>query len=229
MMQAIENNEITPFPELPTELVRDILEFAAFSCRATSLTLTLVSSFVRLWTLPSVYNTVVLRTSGDVKSFLQSISSLSTSNHSKLIPNVTPTQHVKHLAIFALGPLQSIEQIIAQCPNVSSLACGFSLSSYAAINLKLPTAATIVEIPSQAHIQERHLLGLSCRDGIPFPLLSQDTTHLHVQISTLQVLLSLLQMHKQLPVLTHLALRIPSTLLATPHSASLFFQEFTRV
>lgn len=236
--KSIERNDIIPFPHLPTELIRcvfnalsfciisscifrEIVELAA-SCRTTSLALTLVSSFVRLWSLPSIYNAVVLRNSGDVKSFLHSISSSLTD--SILIPNVPLAHHVKHLAIFALGPLQSIEGVIMHCPNVSSLACGFSLSSYSAINLKLPTAATITEIPSETHIRERHLLGLSCRDGIPFALLSQDITHLHVQITSLQVLLSLLQTHKQLPVLTHLALRIPSTLLATPHSASLFFK-----
>ncbi|KAJ3900702.1 hypothetical protein F5879DRAFT_907009 [Lentinula edodes] len=224
MVKDSENNTIIPFQvaDLPVELIREILEFAAFSCSKTSLALTFVSSTFRRWTLPILYSTVVLRTASDVKSFLHALTSSYTPN-SPLIHPTPLSQNVKHLAIFALGPLQFIEKIITCCSNVQSLACGFSLTSYASIRLKL-TTTIIVEVPPQTQIRERHLLGLSCRDSIPFSLLSQDTTHLHVQISSLQVLLSLLQMHKQLPILSHLALRIPSTLLATRHSASLFFK-----
>jgi len=219
----MNTTEIITFPELPTELIREIIEFAASSCTKTRLTFISVSSAIRFWTLPILYNTVVLRTASDVKSFWHTISSSPTSNP-QLVPHIPLSMRVQHLAIFALGPLQSIEDIITRCENVQSLACGFSLSSYAASNLKLPTAATIHEFPAQSQIRERHLLGSSARDGIPFPLLSQDTTHLHVQISSLQVLLSLLQIHEQLPVLTHLALRIPSKLLASRYSAALFFK-----
>ncbi|KAJ4483372.1 hypothetical protein J3R30DRAFT_3367073 [Lentinula aciculospora] len=222
MTNILDNQAIPPFADLPIELIREILDFAAFSCHKTSLNLTLVSPTFRIWILPILYSTVVLRTASAVKSFLHALSFPYTTN-SSLLPPVPLTQHVKHLAIFALGPLQSIEKIITSCSNVQTLACGFSLTSYASINPKLPTA-TIIEIPSQTQIRERHLLGLSCRDSIPFSLLSRDTTHLHAQISSLQVLLSLLQMHKQMPILSHLALRIPSTLLATRHSASLFFK-----
>ncbi|KAJ3803009.1 hypothetical protein GGU11DRAFT_763547 [Lentinula aff. detonsa] len=222
MGKFTESSALLPFPDLPIELIREILDFAAFSGSKTSLSLTLVSSTFRIWTVPILYSTVVLRNASDVKSFLHALSSPYAFDSPLVLP-VPLSQHVKHLAIFALGPLQHIEKIISRCSNVQSLACGFSLASYASINLKLPTA-TVVEIPSQTQIIERHLLGLSCRDSIPFSLLSQDTTHLHAQISSLQVLLSLLQMHKQLPILSHLALRIPSTLLATRHSASLFFK-----
>ncbi|KAJ3724544.1 hypothetical protein C8R42DRAFT_662109 [Lentinula raphanica] len=223
MVNYPEDSAILPFPDLPVELIREILDFAALSCRKTSLSLTLVSSTLRIWTVPILYSTVVLHTASDVKNFLHALSSPYSPNSRLVLP--TPlAQNVKRLAIFALGPLQHIEKIISQCSNAQSLACGFSLASYASINLKLPTATVTVELPSQTQIIERHLLGMSCRDAIPFSLLSQDTTHLHAQISSLQVLLSLLQMHKQLPVLSHLALRIPSTLLATRHSASLFFK-----
>ncbi|KAF9070530.1 hypothetical protein BDP27DRAFT_1323424 [Rhodocollybia butyracea] len=145
----MNTTEIITFPELPTELIREIIEFAACSCTKTRLTFISVSSAIRFWTLPILYNTVVLRTASDVKSFWHTISSSPTSNP-QLVPHIPLSMRVQHLAIFALGPLQSIEDIITRCENVQSLACGFSLSSYAASNLKLPTAATIHEFPAQS-------------------------------------------------------------------------------
>ncbi|KIK67350.1 hypothetical protein GYMLUDRAFT_37449 [Collybiopsis luxurians FD-317 M1] len=218
MDQSTLHNNVVPFPDLPTELVREILESAAENSKSC-LTLTLVSSAVRFWIIPIMYHNVVLRNAHQVKGFLHALSSAHTAQSPRLTPFVPLCQHVRQLAIFALGPLRTIEDVITRCTNVQRFACAFSLPSY--VSIKLPVAS-VVHFPTQP--REHHLLGLSCRDGIPWTLLGKDTTHLHIQISSLQVLLSLLQMHNQLPLLTHLALRIPSTLLATPYSTSLFFK-----
>ncbi|KAF8922580.1 hypothetical protein CPB85DRAFT_60388 [Mucidula mucida] len=194
---------IQPFPDMPLDILREIFDFASTSSRQTAVSLTLVSSFARHWTLPIIYRNVVLISARAVTSFLEAISD---STRSNLTPYVPLCRRVKTLGIFALGPMPSIQKIISYCTDMQSLACGFSLRSYSHHVALQPSPIH----PSQASGPlEKHFLGLSCRDGIPFSLISSNTTHLHLQIS-MDVLPSVTSVLGHLPGLTHLALSIPT-------------------
>ncbi|KAK0484363.1 hypothetical protein EDD18DRAFT_1197134 [Armillaria luteobubalina] len=162
---------IRAFPAVPIDILRHIFEFASASSVATGLSLTLVSTHVRHWTLPIMYKNVVLSSS----------------------------RGLKNLGIFALGPLPSIEKIISMCDNVESLACGFSLHTYL-----LSHHHTLL-----SHIAcEKHFLGPSCRDGVPFHLISPQTTRVHVQLS-LEDIHFIAEIHNYVSAITHLAVSIP--------------------
>ncbi|KAK1235023.1 hypothetical protein PQX77_001765 [Marasmius sp. AFHP31] len=156
----------------------------------------------RRWTLPSLYNTVVLRSATSVKHFSNALQS-STFHDSKLDPPTPLCQLVKHLGILALGPVNTVQKIISRCTDLRSLACGHSGTLIQSDALLYPK------------LHERHLLGFSCRDGIPFSQLSPGVTHLHVQIAVWEALPTLLQLQDHLPRLTHLALSIPGTILGS--------------
>ncbi|KAK0486103.1 hypothetical protein IW261DRAFT_1559527 [Armillaria novae-zelandiae] len=187
---------IRTFPGVPIDILRQIFEFASASSVATGLSLTLVSTHVRHWTLPIVYRNVVLSSSRAVTLFLETITS---SAAPRLAPVVPLCNRVKNLGIFALGPLPSIEKVISMCDNVESLACGFSLHTYL-----LSHHHTLL-----SHVAyEKHFLGPSCRDGIPFHLISPQTTHIHVQLS-LEDFHFIAEIHNYVSAITHLAVSIP--------------------
>ncbi|KAH9948553.1 hypothetical protein B0H21DRAFT_777793 [Amylocystis lapponica] len=156
------------FSNLPVELLRDIFEHAAFSDRATARALTRVSSTVRRWTDPVLFHTVVLSTARDLRAFLTAIDNK---------PSEFVRMRVKHLGIFALGPVQSIDRVISACTGVRSLACGFSLPSYKQMR-GCGTMQTLVRS------REQHLLGLSCRDGWDAGLIAPAVTHLRIHITS---------------------------------------------
>lgn len=156
------------FAMLPTELIRDIFELAAAD-RATALALARVSSFVRRWTEPVLYHTVVLSSARDLRAFCAAIASKSAEFVST---------RVKHLGIFALGPIQSIDRVIHACRGVESLACGFSLPVY-----KQMQGSDVMQALTAS--REQHLLGLSCRDGWDASLIGPSVTHLRVHITSL--------------------------------------------
>ncbi|KAK0195712.1 hypothetical protein F5146DRAFT_301410 [Armillaria mellea] len=184
------------FPGVPIDILRQIFELASASSVATALSLTLVSTHVRHWTLPIIYRNVVLSSSRTVTLFLETISSSATPS---LAPVVPLSSRVKNLGIFALGPLPSIEKIISMCDNVKSLACGFSLHTY----LLSHHHALLSHVAC-----EKHFLGPSCRDGIPFHLISPHTTHVHVQLS-LEEFHFIAEIHNYVSAITHLAVSIP--------------------
>ncbi|KAH9858812.1 hypothetical protein C2E23DRAFT_718147 [Lenzites betulinus] len=155
------------FSNLPVELVRDVFEHAARDDRATARTLTLVSSAVKQWTDPILYDTVVLSTARALKAFVAAITSK---------PASFARTRVRNLGIFTIGPMQSIDRVLAACAGVQSLACGFSLPAY--IQVRGPDA------PPRAHtLREQHLLGAACRDGWDAALVGPAVTHLRIHLA----------------------------------------------
>ncbi|KZV70699.1 hypothetical protein PENSPDRAFT_651284 [Peniophora sp. CONT] len=155
---------MSPFAALPVELVRDILELAADGDLSTSVTLSRVNRAVKYWTEPSLYETVVLESASALSSF------------AAVLQRRPPiAAHVKHLGLLAPGPLPTVHRILHACARVPSLACGFSLPSYAS---QYPD-----EPPLALAAREQHLLMSACRDGRWETALSSPyTTHLRLHI-----------------------------------------------
>ncbi|ESK97122.1 hypothetical protein Moror_6343 [Moniliophthora roreri MCA 2997] len=208
----MDNNDHSQieFPPLPIDIFREIVEFASYSSRPTALALTLVSSATRSWSLSAIYETVLLRSVAAVKQFQFSVRSSSRPN-SRLAVRFPVARRVKHLGIMALGPINLVQDIITQCSNLESLACGIPFPQQTA------TTRQYTQSPTKP-VVERHLLGISCRDGIPFSALSPHVTHLHVQLASCQALSSLSDLHDHLPDLTYLALSLPTKALTGFHS-----------
>ncbi|KAI0093064.1 hypothetical protein BDY19DRAFT_406137 [Irpex rosettiformis] len=160
----------TLLASLPSELHLIILEYAASSL-ATALSLSLVSTWVHTLVQPYLYHTVVLSTSRALSSFHTTLSSK---------PRCRASTHVKHLGIFAPGPVETIDKILSLCHGIDSLACGFSLPSYKEFQPSPPSLNPI------SSIKEQHLLSLSCRDGWDVSLVSPTVTHLRVHITSPQ-------------------------------------------
>ncbi|TFK90587.1 hypothetical protein K466DRAFT_583622 [Polyporus arcularius HHB13444] len=156
------------FSNLPVELVRDILEHAALSDHATARNLTLVSSAVRHWTDPILYNTVVLSSARSLRAFLAAIANK---------PSDFVRTRVHNLGIFTVGPVQSIDRVLTACAGVRSLACGFSLPSY-------KQSQGVAALQSLAQPREQHLLGVACRDGWDASLVGPTVTHLRIHLTS---------------------------------------------
>ncbi|KAH9892495.1 hypothetical protein C8Q73DRAFT_666361 [Cubamyces lactineus] len=156
------------FSNLPVELVRDILEHAAHSDRATARNLTLVSSAVKRWTDPILYDTVVLSTARSLRAFVAAIANK---------PSEFMRTRVRNLGIFTLGPVQSIDRVLKACAGVQSLACGFSLLSY------MQTQGSDA-LQSLKQPREQHLLGVACRDGWDASLVGPTVTHLRIHLTS---------------------------------------------
>ncbi|CDO74458.1 hypothetical protein BN946_scf184979.g13 [Trametes cinnabarina] len=156
------------FSNLPVELVRDIFEHAAHADRATARNLTLVSSTVRHWTDPILYDTVVLSTTRSLRAFVAAIANK---------PSEFVRSHVRNLGIFTLGPVQSIDRVLKACAGVHSLACGFSLPSY------MQTHGSEA-LQSLKEPREQHLLGVACRDGWDASLVGPTVTHLRIHLTS---------------------------------------------
>lgn len=171
----------------------------------TALDLTSVSSQVRLWTLPIIYHTVILKTAKDITRFSRSVVGCGTIQSEPL------PLYVKNLGVFALGPLTTIRDIIVSCANAQNAAYGFSLAGY--VHVLGNTSQTL---PAASPI-EHHFLSQSAREGLDIPFINPKSTHLHVQLST-RDLPTLLALQGQLPCLTHLAISLPSTAVSAWHS-----------
>ncbi|KAH9839523.1 uncharacterized protein C8Q71DRAFT_516033 [Rhodofomes roseus] len=156
------------FSNLPAELLRDVFEHAAALDPATARTLSLVSSAVRHWTEPLLYETVVLSSSRSLRSFLAAVSSK---------PAGFVRTRVKHLGIFALGPVQSIDRVLNACEGVDSLACGFNLPGYKQVQ-------GCGALQALQGSREQHLLGLSCRDGWDTTVVAPSVTHLRIHVTS---------------------------------------------
>ena len=156
------------FSNLPVELVRDILEHAAISDRATARNLTLVSSAVRHWTDPILYHTVVLSSARSLRAFVAALASK---------PASFVSTSVRNLGIFTPGPVQSIDRVLCACAGVRSLACGFSLPTYQQTH-----GARAIE--ALAAPREQHFLGAACRDGWDASLVGRTVTHLRIHLAS---------------------------------------------
>ncbi|KZT72076.1 hypothetical protein DAEQUDRAFT_723243 [Daedalea quercina L-15889] len=156
------------FSNLPAELLRDIFEHAAASDPATARTLSLVSSAIRHWTEHFLYHTVVLSSSRSLRSFLAAISTK---------PAEFVRTRVKHLGIFAVGPVQSIDRVLHACRGVDSLACGFNLPGYKQVQ-------GCGALQALRGSREQHLLGLSCRDGWDTTVIAPSVTHLRIHVTS---------------------------------------------
>ncbi|KAH9935488.1 uncharacterized protein B0H18DRAFT_975902 [Fomitopsis serialis] len=159
--------ELSVFSNLPAELLRDIFEHAAADL-ATARTLSLVSSAVRRWTEPLLYQTVVLSSSRSLRSFLTAVCNK---------PADFVRTHVRHLGIFALGPVQSIDRVLRACRGVDSLACGFNLPGYKQVQ-------GCDALQALGGSREQHLLGLSCRDGWDTTVVAPSVTHLRIHVTS---------------------------------------------
>lgn len=187
------------FARLPNELLHDVFRHAASADTPTALALTLVSSWVRHIVEPILYNTVVLSSARGVHAFLDALA------HK---PGDFGSSTVKHLGIFAQGPVEAIDKVLDACKGVDSLACGFSLPSY-------KDSHGCHTVQTLEHPKEQHLLGLSCRDGWDVGLVGPTVTHLRVHLGSPQRLpvphgdpidASNLDSLSYLPHLTHLAI-----------------------
>ncbi|PSR81160.1 hypothetical protein PHLCEN_2v6495 [Hermanssonia centrifuga] len=158
------------FAGLPTELLCEVFEHAAVADKSTALALSLVSSWTRQLVDPLLFRTVALSTSHAVEAFVFALSKK---------PDAFANSHVKHLGIFALGPVEAIDKVLDACKGVDSLACGFSLPGYK--HLHGCDTMQALEAP-----KEQHLLGLSCRDGWDIGLVVPTVTHLRIHVSSPQ-------------------------------------------
>ncbi|KAI0675217.1 hypothetical protein C8Q78DRAFT_965094 [Trametes maxima] len=156
------------FSNLPVELVRDVFEHAAHSDRTTARNLTLVSSSVKHWTDPILYDTVVLSTARSLRAFVAAIANK---------PSEFVHSRVRNLGIFTPGPMQSIDCVLSACGGVQSLACGFSLPSY--MHAQGAQAVQALKQP-----REQHLLGVACRDGWDASLVGPTVTHLRIHLAS---------------------------------------------
>jgi hypothetical protein len=165
--------ESSLFASLPPEIVLVIFEQAAASSVAIALSLSLVSTWVHSLTEPFLYHTVIISTARALASFR---STLATKPHS------FASTRVKHLGIFAPGPVETIDAVLQLCKGVDSLACGFSIPAYK----ELQDPQVLSSFHRQSSIKEQHLLGLSCRDGWDVSFVSPSVTHLRVHITSPQ-------------------------------------------
>ncbi|KAF8588250.1 hypothetical protein K439DRAFT_672409 [Ramaria rubella] len=67
------NRDSVPFPPLPIELVREMIELATLSDRPTAFSLSLVSKVVNSWVTPLIYGTVTLESRETILSFIQGL------------------------------------------------------------------------------------------------------------------------------------------------------------
>ncbi|KAL1748778.1 hypothetical protein HDZ31DRAFT_28929 [Schizophyllum fasciatum] len=212
--RAIERSpagDVVPFPHMPTEILRDIVDVAAASSPRTAAALALTASHVREWVLPMMYHTVVLSTSPSIIKFLAAISATHLPHTSRLRPRRPLSDLVRNLAILALGPVDSIVSVIERCRRVQNRACGFSLAGYKQRTAPLESDADADAVArTRLAAREQHFLGLSCRDGFHPALIAPSTTHLQLQLLPQTAhLLSGLPEH--VPALTHLAVSLSAS------------------
>lgn len=163
------------FASLPSELVYEIFEHAAAANVKTALALSLVSSWANSLVEPVLFHTIVLPTARGVVAFHNTLCTK---------PPAFASTRVKHLGIFAPGPVETIDKLISACTGVDSLACGFSLPSYKELHDHASDGGQILE--QCQTLKEQHLLGLSCRDGWDASVVRPSVTHLRVHITSPQ-------------------------------------------
>ncbi|KAH7926716.1 hypothetical protein BV22DRAFT_1194156 [Leucogyrophana mollusca] len=167
----------SPFAFLPSELILSVFALAA-THRPTACALSLVSTWVHTHVEPVLYHTVSLPSTKSLTAFLATLSAK---------PDKFAKERVKHLSIMALGPIDSIEEVLSRCAGVTSLACGFSVPSY----VHCARGVSAVDSDYASHYKlavsptEQHLLGrLTCRDGLDMSIISPTVTHLRIQITS---------------------------------------------
>ncbi|KAL1658752.1 hypothetical protein GGF50DRAFT_108301 [Schizophyllum commune] len=217
-VRAVERTaegNVVPFPQVPTEILRDIVDVAAASSPKTAAALTLTASHVREWVLPMMYHTVVLSTSPSITKFLAAVSSTHVPPTSRLRPRAPLPDLVRNLAILALGPVDSIVNIIERCRYVQNRACGFSLAGYKQRTAPLESDEGADAVArTRLAAREQHFLGLSCRDGFHPALIAPSTTHLQLQLVP-QTAHLLSGIPEHVPSLTHLAVSLSASTPAT--------------
>jgi hypothetical protein len=175
--------------DLPVEILREIFELATLTDNKSAVNLSLTSKWVKQWTYPLMYHTVTLSTPRAVRTFLSSPEAKATASL------------VRNLGIFTSGPMQSINRIITKCTELQSLACGFSMPSYASISARAPSTSPT----TMPH--EQHLLGAACRDGWDPSVVSPAVSHLRVALPHEIAVQECVFAHvATLPDLTHFAI-----------------------
>ncbi|KAF8583029.1 hypothetical protein K439DRAFT_1617833 [Ramaria rubella] len=161
-----------PFPPLPVELVRTILETAAKSSRPTALSLSLVSSSVREWILPTIFGSLALQS--------HEIANLPT-----LTPHITRNISVgiRRLFLFVDSSCSSLAELassiataisfLSGCPNLESLITDIPLSHEAfQATISWPTPWQILLLSQHLHTWNTW--------GPEGPPLLRKTTHLSI-------------------------------------------------
>ncbi|KIK47128.1 hypothetical protein CY34DRAFT_21601 [Suillus luteus UH-Slu-Lm8-n1] len=193
----------SPLATFPPELLLLVFSLAS-SHRPTAVSLSLVSHWVHNHVERNLYHTVSLSSSRSLVAFNASLNSK---------PQVFAHNLVKRLSITALGPISSIDEVLKKCTGVTSLVCGFSVSSYihssCARSLKQPslsappeTTTTMFRLPIAP--REQLLIALACRDGIDMSIISPLVTHLRIQLTPATTFESVARL-RELSYLTHLA------------------------
>ncbi|TDL20064.1 hypothetical protein BD410DRAFT_791441 [Rickenella mellea] len=92
----------SPLADLPSEIILEVLAFAACSSKKTAIALTYVSSWVKHATAPYVYATVILRSARQINAFLALIRQHDGSPNGKHIVN--PAPFVRNICITHHAP-----------------------------------------------------------------------------------------------------------------------------
>ncbi|KIJ51541.1 hypothetical protein M422DRAFT_244702 [Sphaerobolus stellatus SS14] len=169
------------FPELPIEIIRLILEGAATN-KPTALSLCLVSKDVRLWTIPTLYRTVLLPTPQHLASFEAAVA------QSEL------AMHVRNLFLRSMsvpsGRLAA--NILSVCTNIQRLVVdALYRQPTVDVTLAWPTPWEVVYIygatswlsrghPSLQNVTHIHLDGVIFSNTVDICLALPRLTHLGV-------------------------------------------------
>ncbi|KAF9019063.1 hypothetical protein BDZ89DRAFT_1139581 [Hymenopellis radicata] len=107
---------LAPFPDLPVDIARMLLEYAAFSSRATACALVLVSRTVRAWIEPILYRVIVLDNVRSRQSFEYAI-------HVRDDPSFfANTVHTLLIKGDAAESIELIDHIVSSCDGITALA-----------------------------------------------------------------------------------------------------------
>ncbi|KAI0722813.1 hypothetical protein C8Q76DRAFT_720375 [Earliella scabrosa] len=209
-----------PFPDLPSELVIHILEFAAQSCHAAAKSISLVSTWARQIALPYLFRTVVYRSkpaysSGMTSGARGSLYARTSRPHAwgPLVRNLWAESS-------GINNASNEEEVFRACPNVENLAIKSTSLRALTPSIQAQTAKCRKAIasgsstptdPFPARLRSltlithtfrydwHFLLGRRLADGSQ---LLHNITHLRL----LDMKVSSFSPHNLLPSLTHLAL-----------------------
>jgi hypothetical protein len=160
--RSLDPSHFDPFPPLPVELVRCILEVAALKDKSTSLTLARVSKLVYHWAIPIIYHTVILRGVDQMYPFYCTLQARSTGIGEK----------VRRLYIHrGIGYSRPLAEVIGSCPHLECLVGNLDMADAAFVD------GMGTSCPGPWHIM------LLCPDSKIVPLahpLLRNITHIYI-------------------------------------------------